>query len=29
VPPEVLDIINGVAAMKNLHDGGQRHSRER
>jgi hypothetical protein len=29
VPPEVLDIINGVAAMKNLHDGGQRHSREK
>jgi hypothetical protein len=23
VPPEVLDIINGVAAMKNLHEGGR------
>jgi hypothetical protein len=27
VPPEILDIINGVAAMKNLHEDGQRHSR--
>jgi hypothetical protein len=27
VPPEVLDIINGVAAMKNLHEGGERNSR--
>ena len=24
IPPEILDIINGVAAMKNLHEGSQR-----
>ena len=27
VPPEILDVINGVAAMKNLHEDGQRPSR--